>query len=67
MYEPITVERLDNYSEIEKEYNYLLNQKSNIIQRISTLRGIDYSKIKVTSGNGSKISEEEHYAMTLQK
>lgn len=67
MYEPITVERLDNYSEIEKEYNYLLNQKANIIQRISTLRGIDYSKIKVTSGNGSKISEEEHYAMTLQK
>lgn len=67
MYEPITIERLDNFSEIEKEYNYLLNQKSKIIQRTSTLRGIDYSKIKVTSGNGQKISEEEHYAMKLQK
>ena len=67
MYEPITIERLDNYSEIEKEYNYLLNQKLNIIKKINTLHGIDYSKIKVTSGNGSKISEQEHYVMMLQK
>lgn len=67
MYEPITIERLDNYLEIEKEYNYLLHQKSNLIKKIGTLHGIDYSKIKVTTGNGSKSSEEEHYVMRLQK
>lgn len=67
MYEPITIERLDNYSEIEKEYNFLLRQKENLIKKIGTLSGVDYSKIKVTSGNGAKISEQEHYVMSLQK
>ena len=67
MYEPITIERLDNYSEIEKEYNFLLRQKENLIKKIGTLSGVDYSKIKVTAGNGAKISEQEHYVMSLQK
>ena len=67
MYEPITIERLDNYSEIEKEYKFLLRQKENLIKKIGTLSGIDYSKIKVTAGNGTKISEQEHYVMSLQK
>lgn len=67
MYEPITIERLDNYSEIEKEYKFLLRQKENLIKKIGTLSGVDYSKIKVTSGNGAKISEQEHYVMSLQK
>lgn len=66
MYEPITIERLDNYSEIEKEYNFLLRQKENLIKKLG-LKGVDYSKIKVTSGNGVKISEQEHYVMSLQK
>lgn len=67
MYEPITIKRLDNYSEIEKEYKFLLRQKENLIKKIGTLSGVDYSKIKVTSGNGAKISEQEHYVMSLQK
>ena len=67
MYEPITIERLDNYAEIEKEYKFLLRQKENLIKKIGTLSGVDYSKIKVTSGNGAKISEQEHYVMSLQK
>ena len=66
MYEPITIERLDNYAEIAKEYDYLLHQKNNLIKKLG-LKGVDYSKIKVTSGNGAKISEEEHYVMSLQK
>lgn len=67
MYEPITLERLKYYTEIVKELDYLLNQKTNLSKKIGLLQGIDYSKIKVTSGNGNKISEEELYAMTLQK
>lgn len=66
MYEPITIERLDNYAEIVKEYDYLLHQKNNLIKKLG-LKGVDYSKIKVTSGNGAKISEQEHYVMSLQK
>lgn len=66
MYDPITIERLDNYAEIVKEYDYLLHQKNNLIKKLG-LKGVDYSKIKVTSGNGAKISEQEHYVMSLQK
>ncbi len=66
MYEPITIERLDNYAEIVKEYDYLLHQKNNLIKKLG-LKGVDYSKIKVTAGNGAKISEQEHYVMSLQK
>lgn len=66
MYEPITIERLDNYAEIVKEYDYLLHQKNNLIKKLG-LKGVDYSKIKVTSGNGAKVSEQEHYVMSLQK
>ena len=66
MYEPITIERLDNYAEIVKEYDYLLHQKNNLIKKLG-LKAVDYSKIKVTAGNGAKISEQEHYVMSLQK
>lgn len=66
MYEPITIERLDNYAEIVKEYDYLLHQKNNLIKKLG-LKAVDYSKIKVTSGNGAKVSEQEHYVMSLQK
>lgn len=67
MYEPITKERLDNYSESVRELDSLLKQKEGIKQKIGSLSGIDYSRIKVSSGNGSKISEQEHYVMLLQK
>lgn len=67
MYEPITLERLDNYTEIVKELDFLLRQKEQIKEKIGLLRSIDYSKIKVTTGNGEKMSEQEHYAMSLQK
>ena len=67
MYEPITKERLENYSESVRELDSLLKQKEGIKQKIGSLSGIDYSRIKVSSGNSSKISEQEHYVMSLQK
>lgn len=65
-YEPITLERLDNFGEILKEYETLKRHKQNLIAKNNTLKSIDYSKIKVQTGNGSKISEQEYYAIKLQ-
>lgn len=67
MYEPITLERLDNYTEIVKEYDFLLQQKAKLTQKISTISGVDYSKEKLTGSNGSKTSQEEHYVISLEK
>lgn len=67
MSEPITTERLEYYTEIVKELDNLLRQKKIIEAKIGTVSGIDYSKIKVTSGNAPKISIQEHYALALEK
>lgn len=67
MYEPITIKRLNDYTEIVKELDFLLRQKEQIKSKLGILSGVDYSKIKVTAGNRQKTSEQEHYAMALQK
>ncbi len=67
MYEPITIQRLNDYTEIVKELDSLLRNKEQIKAKLGILQGVDYSKIKVTAGNGRKTSEQEHYAMALQK
>lgn len=67
MYEPITIQRLNDYTEIVKELDFLLRKKEQIKAKLGILSGVDYSKIKVTAGNGQKTSEQEHYAMALQK
>lgn len=66
MYEPITLKRLDDYAEILKEYKRLVIQKLQLQSRLG-LSGVDYSAIKVTSGNSRKISEQEHWIMSLEK
>lgn len=66
-YEEITPQRLDNYSAIVREYETLLRHKKNLIEKIGVLHGVDYSRIKVQTGNGPKTSEQERYAMALQK
>lgn len=65
MYEPITQERLDRYSETVRELDFLLRQKESIKAKVGNLSGIDYSKIKVTSGNSNKVSEQERYTAAL--
>lgn len=66
-YEVITTDRLDNYAEIVKEYKTLLKHKKVLIEKIGTLKGVDYSGIKVQPGNGLKTTEQEHYAMKLEQ
>lgn len=65
-YESITIQRLDDFGAVMREYNDLKNQKYKLEKRLG-LSGIDYSKIKVTSGNGQKLSEQERFTIALQK
>lgn len=63
----VNAERLTNYRYIVQEYLQLLKDKADIQKRIGILKGIDYDKIKVQSGNGHKTSEQENYVMKLEK
>lgn len=67
MYEPITLQRLDDFITISKDYDTLLRKKHKILEKVGSIKAIDYSKDRVQSGNGQKTSEPEHYAQALQK
>ncbi len=66
-YEEITPKRLWDFRTIIKEYITLLRHKKNLIERIGILRSVDYSKDRVQSGNVPKTSEQERYAMKLER
>lgn len=65
-YEPITTQRLDDFGAVMREYQDLKNQKYKLEKHLG-LSGVDYSKIKVTTGNGQKLSEQERFIIALQK
>lgn len=65
-FEPITLERLTNFGEILKEYDTLKRHKKLLIDKIGSIKAVDYSKDRVQSGNGNRTSEEERYAMKLE-
>ena len=65
-YEPITIQRLDDFGAVMREYNGLKDQKFKLEKKLG-LSGIDYSKVKVTTGNGQKFSEQERFTIALQK
>ena len=65
-YEPITIQRLDDFGAVMREYNSLKEQKYKLEKRLG-LSGVDYSKIKVTKGNGKQFSEQERFTLALQK
>lgn len=67
MFEPITIARLNEYTEKVAELDSKLEKRKNIIARMGGTHSVDYSKIKVTNGNGQKTSEQEHLTMALQK
>lgn len=66
MYEIITQERLKSYLYSVQELNKLLEQKKKIMDRLG-IKGVDYSKDKVTSGNKMPLTEEEEYTNKLLK
>lgn len=65
-YEPITIQRLDDFGAVLREYESLKEQKYKLEKQLG-LSGVDYSKLKVTTGNGQKFSEEERFTIALQK
>lgn len=65
-YEPITIQRLDDFGAILREYESLKDQKYKLEKQLG-LSGVDYSKLKVTNGNGQKYSAQERFTIALQK
>lgn len=65
MIEPITRERLDKYVDSCKTLAYYEQKKKNLMAKLG-ISGIDYSKVKVMTGNGRKPSEQERYVQILE-
>lgn len=66
MHEAITRERLDRYLDSCKALNTCEEKKRNLESKM-LLSGIDYSRVKVTTGNGKKLSEQERYVTILER
>lgn len=67
MQEFTTRERLENYRQALKEFEAVKAQKLFLQKKISSLKSVDYSKTRITSGNGRKISDEETYVCRLER
>lgn len=67
VYEHITEERLKLFSEMQKEYNTLLERKKKMERRLNSLNAVDYSKIKVTSGDNKCVSTQERFVVALEE
>lgn len=62
----VNEKRIKLYVGIAKEMLALIQHKRNL-EKYCQLKGVDYSRIKVTAGNGRKTSEEERRGMLLQQ
>lgn len=67
MQELTTSERLENYRQALREFEAVKEQKLFYQKKISTLKAVDYSGIKVTQGNRKKSSDEEIYTQRLER
>lgn len=65
-YETINKERLDRYLDSVKALDEALRKKHLIEARIGN-KGIDYSKTKITHGNGKQTTEPEKFAIDLER
>ncbi len=63
----LTLDMLNDYTEDVRELDFLLRKKEFIKEKISALKSPDYGKSRVTSGNGTRTSEQEHYVIALEK
>lgn len=66
IHEPITREMLNRYIKSCRELAQCEERKRNLKKKLG-LSGVDYSKTKVTSGNGHKLSEQERYVQVLER
>ena len=63
----ITTERLNDYTEIVKELDFLLRKKEQIKERLNMLKSPNYMETKVMKGSKNKTSEQETYVIKLEK
>lgn len=63
----ISKEILQAYADNIRYLERLKNIRRNICLRIGNLKSIDFSKIKVTNGDSRHTSEQERYALKLEK
>lgn len=66
-FEPISPARMKDYTDKVKELDRLLIKKIVLESRLSNVKGVDYSALKVITGNGKKISAQEHFVQKLER
>lgn len=64
----ISIDKLGmkRFNELCKYWQRLLNQKMGIINTL-TIHGVSYDGIKVTSGNGKRLTEQERFVIALER
>lgn len=66
LYTIIRKERLNKYRNKVCQLNFLKNKKIEILDTFG-LKAYDYSKIKVMTGNGKKLTEQEKAVLSVEK
>lgn len=66
LYKIIRQERLTQYRNRVRQLNFLRSKKYEILNSCG-LKAYDYSKIKVTSGNGRRLTEQERAVLVVEK
>lgn len=67
VYEPITLQRMSDFVEIQKEYQELLDHKKKMTARLSSLPAVDYTRVHVANGSSKPISAQERYVLALER
>lgn len=67
VYEPITLQRMSDFAEIQKEYQELLDRKKKMTARLSSLPAVDYTRVHVANGSSKPISAQERYVLALER
>ncbi len=66
LYKIIRQERLTQYRNRVRQLNFLRSKKYEILNSCG-LKAYDYTKIKVTSGNGKRLTEQERAVLIVEK
>lgn len=66
LYTKIKQERLNRHKNLIAKLDYLRKRKFELLDEFG-LKAYDYSKIKITPGNGKKMTDQERAAIALEK
>jgi hypothetical protein len=65
--EYVDEKRLIKYTDMVSRLNFLIEKKESLKAKYNSIKGIDYQKIKVDTGNQPKLSSQEKIAMAIEK